>query len=147
MSVVVALDDSDFAPVVAEHALAEAARRGVPLHAVHVFQVPWSLYVSYGAPPIDTDRLRKFELDRVWNLVDPVLDQGDVPVERVELEGYPPDAVLGYAGEAGADLIVVGTRGRGDFRSMMLGSVSHRIIQGAPCDVIVITPGVKGRAS
>ncbi len=147
MTVVVALDDSEFASVVADHAVSEAERRSAELHVLHVFQLPWSLYVSYGAPPIDAEKIRRYQLDRVWSIVDPVIEKCSQPVKKVELEGYPPDGVLTYASDVDADVIVVGSRGLGDFRSMMLGSTSHKIIQGADCDVLVIASHVKTDAA
>ncbi len=143
MTVVVAFDDSEFAAVVADHAVHEAERRGAELHALHVFQLPWSLYVSYGAPPIDAEKIRRYQLDRVWSIVDPVIAKSSQTVRKVELEGYPPDGVLAYAADVDAEVIVVGSRGLGDFRSMMLGSTSHKIIQGATCDVLVVAPHTK----
>jgi len=56
----------------------------------------------------------------------------------VDLEGYPPDVIVEYAQEIGADLIVVGSRGRGDLASLVLGSTSHRVVNHAPCDVLVV---------
>lgn len=143
MTVMVAVDDSDFAPVVVEHAAREAERRNSPLHVVHAFQLPWSLYVSYGAPPLDAEKIRRYQLDRVWGLVDPILEGCDQPVEKVALDGYPPDCVIQHASDIDAELIVVGSRGLGDFKSMVLGSTSHKIIQSAPCDVLVVAPGSK----
>lgn len=147
MTVVVALDDSEFAPTVAAHAVHEAERRNAPLHVMHVFQLPWSLYASYGAPPIDAEKIRSYQLNHVWSLVDPVIDGCSQVVTKVEADGYPPDVVLGYAADVDADVIVVGSRGLGDFRSMVLGSTSHKIIQGAPCDVLVVAPGSKSEVA
>jgi len=42
------------------------------------------------------------------------------------------------AKEAGADLIVVGTRGRGPLTGLLLGSVTQRLLQVAPCPVLAV---------
>ncbi len=52
--------------------------------------------------------------------------------------GEPAHEIIGYAEEVGADFIVVGTRGRGGVKALILGSTSHSVIHGSPCDVIVV---------
>jgi nucleotide-binding universal stress UspA family protein len=56
------------------------------------------------------------------------------------VEDSPPARTL-VAASAGAALLVVGTRGHGAFRGMLLGSVSHAMISGARCDVAVVGEG------
>ena len=85
-------------------------------------------------------RLANAERQRVWDLVRGHLERTDVQIERVDLEGYPPDALVAYVENVGAELLVVGTRGRGELASMVLGSTSHRAIHLAPCDVLVVKP-------
>lgn len=52
--------------------------------------------------------------------------------------GEPAREIIKYAEEVGADFIVVGSRGRGGVAALLLGSTSHGVIHGAPCDVIVV---------
>ncbi|MPY94986.1 MAG: universal stress protein [Acidimicrobiia bacterium] len=54
------------------------------------------------------------------------------------VEGSPRDALV--AAGQGADLLVVGNRGRGGFATMLLGSVSHQVAQHAPCAVVIVRP-------
>jgi nucleotide-binding universal stress UspA family protein len=60
----------------------------------------------------------------------------DVDVERIVSEGSPGDVLVEAAD--GADLVVVGSRGRGGLRSALLGSVSSHVVQHAPCPVVIV---------
>jgi nucleotide-binding universal stress UspA family protein len=48
------------------------------------------------------------------------------------------DAILESAGAVGADMIVVGSRGLGQVRGLLLGSVSHKVAQHAACTVVTV---------
>jgi nucleotide-binding universal stress UspA family protein len=59
-------------------------------------------------------------------------------VEARRMAGDPAVVLVDLAAEVGADLLVVGRRG-GDFVArMLLGSVAERVVQHAPCDVLVV---------
>ena len=136
MVVVAGVDSSAHAVKVLARALDEARRRETELHVVHVFNPP----MIYMEVPIDMGEMAKGERRAVWSQLEPALSEAGVSVTRVDLEGYPPDVLVAYSADAGASVLVVGTRGRGDFASLILGSTSHRAIQLAVCDVLVVKP-------
>jgi nucleotide-binding universal stress UspA family protein len=59
-----------------------------------------------------------------------------VEIERSVVEGPPTAALLGAVTED--DLLVVGSRGRGGFAGLLLGSVSEQVAQHAPCPVVIV---------
>jgi nucleotide-binding universal stress UspA family protein len=60
----------------------------------------------------------------------------DVDVTPVVVCSSPANALLDVATDA--DLVVVGTRGLGGFKQLMLGSVSQQVVHHAPCPVVVV---------
>ena len=61
-----------------------------------------------------------------------------IDVKTKLVHSHPVQALLDEA--AGAELIVVGSRGRGGFTGMLLGSVSQAVLQHAGCPVAVVHP-------
>ena len=52
--------------------------------------------------------------------------------------GDPADEIVNSAEENASDCIVIGSRGLGDFGGLLLGSVSHKVHQSAPCTCITV---------
>jgi nucleotide-binding universal stress UspA family protein len=134
MSVVVGIDDSPVARAVLSRAMNQARWRGTDLHVVHVFHLP----MVYTEAAINWSEVAEAQRTSVWAAVAEELEVEDVRIERVDLEGYPPDVLVDYASQVEAELLVVGTRGRGEIASLILGSTSHRAIHLATCDVLVV---------
>lgn len=140
MPVVCGVDDSPVSRLVVTRAIEQARWRKTDLHVVHVFHLP----TVYTEAAIDWSQVAQAQRDAVWASLDGLLSVADVRVERVDLEGYPPDTLVGYATEVDASMLIVGTRGRGDFASLILGSTSHRAIHLANCDVLVVKAAEDG---
>lgn len=62
----------------------------------------------------------------------------DVSVTSRLLHGRPSDRILGELREGDYDLLVMGSRGRGNVRSLVLGSVSHHVLNAAPSAVLIV---------
>ena len=141
MIIVAGVDDSAHALQVLRRAIEEATARDADLHVVHVVQSPIYFHLPMEvAVPIDIAAIEGAQRKAVWGSLDPILREADIPVKTVDLSGYPPDVLVDYATEHQAALLVIGTRGRGEFASFVLGSTSHRALHIAKCDVLVVKP-------
>jgi nucleotide-binding universal stress UspA family protein len=67
--------------------------------------------------------------------------------DRRVVIGYAAERLADLADEEGAEMIVVGSRGRGAFRAAFLGSVSTSLIGVARCPVLVVPPAAADRSS
>jgi nucleotide-binding universal stress UspA family protein len=134
VTVIAGVDESPVARQVVEKAIEQARWRNTDLHVVHVMHIP----LVYTEVAIDWAEVAEAQRTAVWDHLGPSLADAGVPVEKVDLEGYPPDTLVDYANEQQAELLVVGTRGRGDLASLILGSTSHRAIHLADCDILVV---------
>ncbi|MET0424725.1 MAG: universal stress protein [Actinoplanes sp.] len=127
--IVVGVDESDPARPALAFAAEEAVARGVPLRVIYA----WAPATGPGeqSPPAAPDRKPLYELVAGWHDKHPELE---ISVESVVAH---PAAVLAEASVT-AQLLVVGTRGRGAVRSMVLGSVSQHLLRNSACTVAVV---------
>lgn len=141
---VVGVDGSPGARAALVWALADAARRGARLDIVSTFPVE-----VYWADPhlLDLRRLEAVRTDtaqRAAALVEEVRTEtghADVPVEVTVAGGSAAAQLLAAAEDA--DLLVVGSRGRGAVRSAVLGSVALHCVTHARVPVVVVHPRVE----
>lgn len=114
-------------------AFSEAALRGAELVAV----VAWPADADLGGVPlVDADALREVARGRLAGLVAPWRERyPEVPVRTEVFTGPPREVLLGAAQDA--RLLVVGSRGLGGFRGLLLGSVGNALLRHAACPVAV----------
>lgn len=132
--VAVGIDGSPGSAHALRFAIEEARRRGTTLDVVNV--------VYWDNPGIEFIRPSEEQLVS-WGqqlvaeaLAGETLADDDPPVETVVVEGHPSSALLEQAD--GAAVLVLGTRGHGAMRSVLLGSVTLRCVLHARCPTIVV---------
>jgi nucleotide-binding universal stress UspA family protein len=135
--VVVGIDGSDAARRALEWALEAGRVHQATVEAVHAWSVPYSGAELSGLGVFDPG---PFEA-AARHIVDHAVESADAsglpaPVTRTVTDGSAATAILGAA--EGADLVVVGSRGLGSFKGMVLGSVSHNLAHLATCPVVVV---------
>lgn len=143
--VVVGVDGSPPGRAALVTALAAAARRGAALEVVSVFRLDVYGFGGLAAVVPDVAQLRSATETLVHDLLqevraDPALAAvpgvADVPV-TVQIGSEPPAQEL-VERSTGAQLLVVGNRGRGAVRSALLGSVALHCVTHATCPVLVV---------
>ena len=137
--IVVGVDGSEPSRRALEWAIDEARVRKATVEAVHVWHslvvAPYP-YVGPKLDPYDLELAAKELLDSIVDSVDEAGLPG--PVDRVLVEGPAAESLIEAA--KGAQLVVVGSRGRGGFSGLLLGSVSQQVVHHAPCPVVVVRP-------
>jgi nucleotide-binding universal stress UspA family protein len=135
--VVVGIDGTPASETAIAFAFETASARHAPLVAVHAWQTP-----LVGTVPPDPAVVSAVEgvaheilAERLagWSEKYP-----DVQVRRAVVNDRPAPLLAREA--AGAQLLVVGSRGHGLIAGVFLGSVGHALVQRAPCPVVVVRP-------
>lgn len=135
-TIVVALDGSENAGRASSLATELASESGAKLIVAHVAE--HTIGKGGGDLQVDQEEL-KAEIEKQAD----ELKAGGLEVEvaiRDEMVGGPAHAIAEIAANAGADLIVVGTRGHSPVAGLLLGSVTQRLLHIAACPVLSIPP-------
>jgi nucleotide-binding universal stress UspA family protein len=137
--IVVGMEGSDGARAALRWSLQEAHLRGCTVEVVTAYtQSAVPLYPELGYVSPEPTRL----VDEITRMQEQVITdelertQTAIEVTRSILEGRPASTLV--RASEGADLLVVGSRGRGGFRGLALGSVSHQLAQHSACPVVIV---------
>jgi nucleotide-binding universal stress UspA family protein len=97
----------------------------------------WPVTWAWGGIPIPEDFNPAGDAEaEMKKVLDPIRQtHPDVTIEPLVVEGHPAPALIEASG--GSDLLVVGSRGHGEFAGMLIGSVSEYCVSNAKCPVLV----------
>jgi nucleotide-binding universal stress UspA family protein len=137
---VVALDGSETSEVALHDALELGVTETATLHLAHVLQpavasaspyLPHTIQLTHDEISARESHMRRY-LEQVAGGL-----EGHACELHVEVDYHPAPAVLDLAERVDADLIVLGTHGRGGLRRLILGSVADKVIRGTHRPVLV----------
>ena len=137
--IVVGVDGSSSSRAALRWAVRQAKFTGGTVHAVIAWQIPVMLQ-NYSWAPIYREEAGDFAEDarkRIDAVISEEIEQADSGLVRSQVvHGHPAQVLLDAA--AGADLLVVGSRGHGSFAEALLGSVSQHCVHHAHGPVLVM---------
>jgi len=144
-TIVVGFDRSKPACAALRAALREAGLRGASVRVVHAWQVtPYAAAWAAPVPPELVEQLAAHRsetldgLQREVHALQESEDALDVDVEIETVEGPAAHVLVDAAHDA--DLLVVGSRGRGGVSGLLLGSVSQACAHLTPCPILIVPP-------
>jgi nucleotide-binding universal stress UspA family protein len=107
---------------------------------VHAYLAPTFYYPDILATPYYEEIMERSQ-QMAEELVDEAvrkLRMSSIGVTRELVQGPPANAILKAAKDHRCDLIVLGARGLSDLQGLLLGSISHKVIQHTECPVLVV---------
>lgn len=142
-TILVPTDGSELASRATQAALDIATRYGAKVIIVSVVSLPSFLPVGTIAAPSDVSEYYERGVADAKQFVNDGLvlaDKARVPAsgEVLEAAGSAAESIVEYARNQKVDLIVMGTRGLGGMKKLMLGSVSSGVVSRAHCSVLIV---------
>ena len=138
-TVLVATDFSELSEVAVRYGRALADSSHASLHILHVvpdsMALPWATLAD-GLAMADVQR--QWEREANERLQRMLPEREALHTTLVTRTGDPVRQITSYAVETSADLVVLGTHGRGPVAHMLMGSVAERVVRTAPCPVLTV---------
>ena len=138
--IIVGIDGSSHSRRALDWAISEAAIRHAPLTVLTVQQVMRSFWAGPAVYPEGTElaeHARKIAQEETDEALGELADDARPPeISVLAVPGLPAEAILDVAKDA--DMIVVGSRGAGGFKKLLMGSVASQVTRHAHVPVVVI---------
>lgn len=130
------IDGSDYSIKATEYTLDFVGSRGGDIILMHSHR-PFPSFLGEPYFQAVHDKIMNAAREMMAPFVRMCADAG-IPVDQRILEGVPGESICRVAKIEKCDLIIMGSRGLTDLKGLFLGSVTHRVLRGAPCPVLVI---------
>lgn len=144
LPIVVGNDGSDFSHLALNRALWLGRQVKAPVRIIRAWSIstaprPATWSPGYVPPADDFEAAVRQRLER--DVADALAEYPDVEVTLETPHGPAGRELIKAAKDA--RIVVVGTRGAGGFKGLLMGSVSNQVVEHAPCDVLVVRRGIQ----
>ncbi len=136
--ILVPVDGSENSLRALDQALFLAKVAGSGVTAMHIIENPPTVYVE--SQKLLNDVMAKYRIEsaKVLDKCKQIAEKSGIAIDTVIAEGDPASNITGYAHKENFDIIVIGSRGLGRFKEVVLGSVSSKVLHHAKCSVLVV---------
>jgi nucleotide-binding universal stress UspA family protein len=137
--ILVPVDGSDNSFRALEHAIFISRKiEGAQTTVAHIIEAPPSVYI-YSPKVMEKVRADyKGESAKILERCKDMANNSGINIHTVLIEGDPASKIIGYSEMEKFDIIIIGSRGMGQFKEMILGSVSNKVLHHAKCSVMVV---------
>ena len=136
--VLVPVDGSEQARKAIDFAANLAKQNDATIHLLHVYKLP--IIPEGMGEYVISDRIELQALgDQIISVAqDEVRKKGGQHIEATVMEGDPAERIIAYAKDHDVDMIVMGSRGLGSFKGLLLGSVSNKVSHRADRTCVIV---------
>ena len=137
-NILVPVDGSDNSYRALDAALLFSEKLGSNITAVHVMeQVP---ITHIGSEKLLSEFLEAYKKENqdILSKCSEIATQKGLTIKTLLLQGNPASVILDYSKQEKFDLLIMGSRGIGKFKELILGSVSSKIVHHSTCAVLLI---------
>lgn len=142
--ILVPTDGSEGAIEAARLAAAMAEKFGARVTILHASQIPSSFMLGVAPPVAEISEFLEVVAKESVDNVRAAFDEKGISYDTEVRNGSPATVIVDFAAENDVDLIVIGHRGLSGFERFLLGSVSGKVVNHAPCAVLVAAPAREG---
>ena len=145
-SILIGCDFSPDSDVAFEHGLSLAQEFQSELHLAHVVETSIYQELHKTESPVEEELQQEITARLIQKLQDMVPEDARnwCKPQTSLLNGHPYEELVNYAEKHNIDMIVLGTRGHGLMKSLLIGSTTDRVVRRAPCPVLSVSRKVQG---
>jgi nucleotide-binding universal stress UspA family protein len=136
--ILVPVDGSDNSYRALEAALVLSEKLGSNISVINVMEQVPITHIESEKLLSELLEAYKKENQEILSKCSDIASQKGIAIKTVLLQGNPAPVILDYSKKENFDLVIMGSRGMGKFKELIIGSVSSKIVHHSPCAIMII---------